>query len=78
MSDDVKNINKSITIGNDSVSQMLSPVNLLNRDIVQAQIQSEYDRHYQNYRRGCRGCIVGVWAVRDVARKIGIQIKELI
>jgi hypothetical protein len=44
---------------------------------IQQQLQSEYDRHFNNYKkRGCRGCINGAWAVRDVARKLGIKIEE--
>ena len=63
---------------NGGAGQTLAPVSLLDRDTVRAQIQAEYDRHYQSYRKGCRGCIVGVWAVRDVARKLGIKIKEAV
>lgn len=48
----------------------------INVEAIRWCLQKEYDRHYDHYRRGCSGCIVAVWAIRDVAKKLGIKIKE--
>lgn len=45
-------------------------------DFLKKSFQDEYDRHAISYRRGCRGCINSVWAIRDLAKKLGIPLKE--
>jgi hypothetical protein len=43
---------------------------------IQKTIQAEYDAHLAHYRKGCRGCIVSVRAIEQLARKLNVEIKR--